>query len=181
MGNEVLVLNQNYEPLNVTNAKRAIILMCLGKAIQVERDSRIFHSERLTLHLPSVIRLSRYVRRPVPELKLSRRSILARDDYVCQYCGERRRELTVDHVVPRHHRGPHTWQNLVCCCMKCNNQKGNRTPQEAGMKLLRPPRMPRFTPYISLSRFTAALKNEHWLPYLEPFAGGLDVPGLAGG
>jgi 5-methylcytosine-specific restriction endonuclease McrA len=175
MADEVLVLNENYEPLNVTNAKRAIALLYLGKAVEVERDSRVFHSERLTVHLPSVIRLARFVKRPLPQLKLSRRSILARDDYICQYCGEPRRDLTVDHVIPRHRHGPHTWENLVCCCMRCNNKKGNRTPQEAGMRLRRPPRRPRFVPYISLSRFTAALRKEAWLPYLEPFAGGLDM------
>ena len=175
MSTEVLVLNQNFEPLNVTNAHRAICLLVLGKAVAVEQDSRVFHSERITLELPSVIRLAYFVRRPLPELKLSRRSILARDDYVCQYCGERKRVLTVDHVVPRHKGGRHTWENLVCCCMDCNNRKGSRTPEQAGMKLLQRPTRPRVTPYISFARFAAALKNETWYPYLAPFAKGLEV------
>ncbi len=175
MATEVLVLNQNFEPLNVTNAQRAICLMVLGKAVAVERDSQVYRSERLVLELPSVIRLAYYVKRPVPRLKLSRRSILARDDYTCQYCGERKRALTVDHVIPRYKGGQHTWTNLVCCCMACNNKKGNRTPEQAGMKLLRPPVRPRITPYISFARFTAALKNQTWYPYLAPFAKGLDL------
>ena len=181
MPEEVLVLNHNYEPLNVTNARRAVTLLYLGKAVTVERDSREFHAERVVMDLPSVIRLAEFVKRPLPQLKLSRRSILARDDYACQYCGETRRMLTVDHVIPRHRDGQHTWENLVCCCMACNNKKGNRSPQESGMKLRRPPRRPGFVPYISLSRFAAALKNDRWYPYLEPFAKGLELPVLGHG
>jgi 5-methylcytosine-specific restriction endonuclease McrA len=176
MDGQVLVLNQNYEPLNITNARRAITLVYLGKAYMVERDSRVYHSARVTIDLPSVVRLAYYVRRPLPELKLSRRSIFARDSHTCQYCGAQGRPLTVDHVIPRHRGGDTDWKNLVCACTRCNNKKANRTPGEAGMSLIRQPRRPKYTPYISFSKFVAACQNEQWQPYLAPFAPGLSLP-----
>jgi 5-methylcytosine-specific restriction endonuclease McrA len=175
MDDQVLVLNQNYEPLNVTNARRAISLIYLGKAVVVERDSRTFHSQMLTIEVPSVVRLAYYVKRPLPELKLSRRSVLARDGHRCQYCGTRGKGVTIDHVVPRNRGGKTDWSNLVCACIKCNNKKGNRTPAEADMTLIRKPRRPKYTPYISYSKFVAACQQEKWSQYLMPFATGVDL------
>ncbi len=179
MDGQVLVLNQNYEPLNITNARRAITLIYLGKAHVVERDSRVYRSARVSIELPSVVRLAYYVKRPMPQLKLSRRSIFARDNHACQYCGAQSRALTVDHVIPRHRGGQTDWKNLVCACTRCNNKKANRTPREAGMALIRQPRRPRYTPYISFSKFVAACQRDQWQPYLAPFAQGLDLPQLA--
>ena len=113
----VLVLNASYEPINVCAA-------------------------RLAIRVPSVIRLLEYRRIPHQTRALSRKNILLRDRNTCQYCGEvlPSSELTLDHVVPRSRGGASTWENLVACCFACNNKKGDRTPQEAGMVLARQPR-----------------------------------------
>jgi 5-methylcytosine-specific restriction endonuclease McrA len=175
MNDQVLVLNQNYEPLNVTNARRAVTLLYLGKAVVVEKDSKVFRSPTVSFELPTVVRLAYYVKRPTPQLKLTRRSIIARDAHRCQYCGKHAKEVTIDHVIPRDRAGKTDWKNLVCACIKCNNKKGNRTPQEAGMALTRKPTRPRYVPYISFSKFVAAFKHERWIDYLAPFAQGLDI------
>jgi len=171
----VLVLNDNYQPLNVTSVRRGIGLLCLGRAHTVEADSKLFRSERLTIEMPTVLRLNRHVRRPTPVLRVSRKSIFARDHHTCQYCGRRRVPLTLDHVVPRERGGGTNWSNLVCCCTKCNNKKGNRTPEEAGMDLMRRPFRPKFIPYISYTKFLSAASNPTWRPYLAPYA---DLPPL---
>jgi len=170
MDGRVLVLNQNYEPLNVCSWQRAISLVCLGKAIPVEYDSRTIHSPTTHMRLPSVVRLSALVRRPLPELKISRRAILTRDKHTCQYCGKQTRTLTLDHIIPREHGGKDTWENLVACCVRCNNLKGNKTPTEAGMTLRKHAARPRFIPYLSFATFAVAINDEIWRDYLEPFA-----------
>lgn len=167
---EVLVLNQNYEPLNVCSWRRAVALLYLGKAIVLEDDSRVLHAATSEVRLPSVVRLAEQIRRPLPEIKLSRQSLMARDEYTCQYCGRQSRHLTVDHVIPRRLGGRHAWENVVACCMECNNRKGDRTPREAGLTLLRVPQRPRFIPYLSFATFRQALGNQTWRSYLEPFA-----------
>lgn len=176
MNDQVLVLNQNYEPLNITNIKRAISLVFLGKAQVLETDSKVIRSERITIDMPTVVQLAYYVKRPLPELHLCRRSILARDNYTCQYCGKTSRTLTIDHVIPRNKGGRTTWENLVCSCLRCNNKKGDRTPREAGLTLRRRPERPHYIPYIPFSRFLAACENDQWWPYLSPFAQDLDIP-----
>jgi 5-methylcytosine-specific restriction endonuclease McrA len=169
---EVLVLNYNYQPLNITSARRAIVMLCSGKAHALEVDSRTFHSERMQIRMPTVVRLEYYVRRPVPLLRANRKSIFARDRYTCQYCGTASGALTLDHVVPRERGGSSEWENLVCCCTKCNNLKGNRSPEEAGLKLRKFPRRPKYIPYINYTRFLHAVRNAAWLPYLEPYGDG---------
>ncbi len=124
---------------------------------------------------PSVVKLKHHVRRPVPELRLSRRGVFARDNHECQYCGHSGRDLTIDHVVPRRLGGPSTWENLVTCCRRCNARKGDKTLAQAGMRLRREPRRPRYVPYISLSKYIAGRRNEIWRNYLPVF------PGLADG
>ncbi|HUU54179.1 MAG TPA: HNH endonuclease [Armatimonadota bacterium] len=168
--NGVLVLNDNYQPLNVTNARRAIGLLCVGKAHVIESDSHVFHAERLAIELPTVVRLNHHVRRPMPILRVSRKSIFARDHHTCQYCGTHNAPLTIDHVVPKERGGGDDWINLVCCCTKCNNKKGNRMPEEAGMRIRRAPFRPKFLPYISYTKFLAAAANPAWRPYLAPYA-----------
>lgn len=170
MKGQVLVLNLNYEPLSVCSWQRAISLLYLGKAVVLEHDGDDLHTPTRTLLRPTVVRLSYLIRRPLPELKLSRRAVLARDHNTCQYCGHTARELTIDHIVPRERGGPSSWDNLVACCLRCNNKKANRTPREANMELMTKPRRPRFIPYLSLATFTAAASNPHWVEYLEPFA-----------
>jgi len=171
----VLVLNDNYQPLNVTNVRRALGMLWLGKAHTIERDSKVFHAERLAIDMPTVVRLNHHVRRPTPVLHISRKSVFARDHYRCQYCGAHNVSLTIDHVVPRERGGGTDWTNLVCCCTPCNNRKGNRTPEEAGMRLPRRPFRPKFIPYISYTKFLAAAANPAWRPYLAPYA---DLPSL---
>lgn len=143
----VLVLNQNYEPLNVCNARRAIVLVLRGKAEVVETARDVWHSATRVIRLPSVIRLVKYIRRPRPKVRLSRKEVFNRDQWTCQYCGNAGRDLTLDHVVPRHRGGPHTWENLVSACKPCNHRKAGRTPQEANMRLLREPEAPRVSLY----------------------------------
>lgn len=175
MNGQVLVLNRNYEPLNITNMRRAVTLLHLGKAEVVEAADHALHSCQSELAAPSVVRLSYYVRRPYPELRVSRKGIFARDGHCCQYCGTSEAPLTIDHVVPLSRGGTHDWTNLVACCVACNNQKGNRTPEEAGMALLQKPYRPRVTPYLSFPKFVAAVRNHRWEVYLRPWAHELAV------
>jgi 5-methylcytosine-specific restriction endonuclease McrA len=171
----VLILNDNYQPLNVTNARRALGMLWLGKAHAVEADSHVFHSEHVAVRMPTVLRLNHHVRRPTPVLRISRKGVFARDAHTCQYCGARHVPLTLDHVIPRERGGATDWANLVCCCTKCNNMKGNQTPERSGMRLLRKPFRPKFIPYISYTKFLAAAENPVWRPYLAPYA---DLPSL---
>lgn len=146
-GTLALVLNQNYEPLNVCNVRRALVLVLRGKAEVVETARGAIRTANRHFALPSVIRMVYYVRRPRPRLRLSRREIFARDGWACGYCGRAARELTLDHVIPRHRGGAHTWENLVSACKPCNHRKAGRTPREARMSLRTPPREPRVSIY----------------------------------
>jgi 5-methylcytosine-specific restriction endonuclease McrA len=144
----VLVLNENYEPLHICTARRAVVLVDRGKAEVLEHDDGLsLRSSRSAYPVPSVIRLVYMIRRPRPHRKLTRKEIFARDRYTCQYCGAEARDLTIDHVTPRIRGGRHTWDNLVSACRPCNHRKGGRTPEEARMRLARPPEAPRSTPY----------------------------------
>jgi len=138
----VLVLNASYEPINVCAARRALVLVLKGIATAEEHSPFAVHSSRANTRLPSVIRLLEYRRIPQQSRALSRKNILMRNRYTCQYCLKcpPSIDLTLDHVVPRSRHGESTWENLVACCHQCNNRKGNRTPEEAGLKLQRPPR-----------------------------------------
>jgi 5-methylcytosine-specific restriction endonuclease McrA len=138
----VLVLNASYEPINVCAARRAIVLVLKGVAMAEEENGHFLHSARVAFRIPSVIRLLEYRRIPHQSRALSRKNILLRDRNSCQYCGVvlAAGELTLDHVVPRSRGGTSTWENLVACCHPCNRRKGNQTPVESGMKLVREPR-----------------------------------------
>lgn len=170
----VLVLNGNFEPLNICSVARGMTLIFLGKAEVLRYSDARVRSAEDSFAIPSVLRLHEVVRRPVPELKISRKSVLARDSYTCVYCGSRE-TLTIDHVFPRHRGGENTWENVVCSCLRCNNKKGNRTPQECGMRLPHPPRKPRYIPYISFPRFVSAVKRPEWREFLVGFGKGLDL------
>jgi 5-methylcytosine-specific restriction endonuclease McrA len=163
----VLVLNASYEPINVCAARRAIVLVLKGVAATEERAAHHVSSERHCIPLPSVIRLLEYRRIPHQSRSLSRKNIMLRDRYSCQYCGSTlpAGELTMDHVVPRSRGGGSSWENLVACCIPCNNLKGNRTPGEAGMRLARPPRP--FTLHTSRHLMRLLGKSDHqWRKYL---------------
>lgn len=163
----VLVLNASFEPINVCAARRAIVLVLKGVASAEEHTPVYIHSARQAVKLPSVIRLLEYRRIPHQSRPLSRKNILLRDRFTCQYCGRTlpSSELTLDHVIPRSRAGETSWENLVTSCNPCNNRKGNRTPEEAGMPL---PRMPRpFTLHTSrhLMRMLAKADSQ-WRKYL---------------
>ena len=100
--------------------------------------------------IPSVVRLLYMVKRPVFTRRLSRREVFWRDHFTCQYCGKQTRDLTLDHVIPRVRKGPHTWDNVVAACVPCNHRKADRTLAESGMKLLREPMPPKANPYHHL-------------------------------
>jgi len=165
MNQPVLVLNGNYEPINVCNTKRAMGLILMGKAKVLENGRGFIHTVFRTYERPSVIRLVYVVRRPRPRVRLCKREILRRDEYRCQYCGRRTGQLTVDHVVPRYRGGQHSWENLVAACPQCNRRKGKRTLAEARMELLRQPCEPRPTAQYIFGRHQAG--NGVWARYLE--------------
>ena len=127
MDGVVLVLNQNYEPLNVCNLPRAFRLLFGERAEVIEYDHQVIRTPRTEYRAPSVIRLQHLIRRPRPRVKLSRREVFVRDHHTCQYCGRQSHDLTLDHVVPRHRGGGHTWDNLVTACKPCNHRKGGKT------------------------------------------------------
>jgi 5-methylcytosine-specific restriction endonuclease McrA len=143
----VLVLNATYEPLSVVPMPRAIHLLLSEKAEVIESDGLVIHSQSMSFSAPVVIRLQYYVHIPhnLP-MPLSRRAILLRDSFTCQYCGTQpgREHLTIDHILPRSRGGRTDWENTVAACGACNRKKGNRTPEEAHMPLLRQPVRPRF-------------------------------------
>jgi 5-methylcytosine-specific restriction endonuclease McrA len=163
----VLVLNASYEPINICAARRALVLVLKGIASAEEVTATSVHSTRRTIKVPSVIRLLEYRRIPHQTRALSRKNILMRDRYTCQYCLKilPTGELTLDHVVPRARAGESAWENLVACCHTCNNRKGSRTPEEAGMKLVRQPK-----PFsLHTSRHLMRLlgkSDEQWRKYL---------------
>lgn len=159
---KVLVLNASYEPLNICNWRRAVVLMLKGKADGLEYNGRVVYGE---LHQPTVIRLKHFVRVPYRDVALTRRNILHRDSYACQYCGRHRHELTVDHIVPRSRGGLDTWENVITSCIACNVRKGDRTPHEAGMRLLSQPRRPPPHLFFEASKH-AHSDHESWRRYL---------------
>ena len=163
----VLVLNATYEPVNVCAARRAIILVLNGVALAEEETNGIVHAARMAMRIPSVIRLLEYRRIPHQARALSRKNILLRDRNTCQFCGQAlpSAELTLDHVVPRSQGGKSAWENLVACCPPCNNDKGDRTPDQAAMKLLRTPRPFNLHTSRHLMRLMAH-GNGQWRKYL---------------
>ena len=166
----VLVLNQNYEPLNVCNARRAWVLIDRGKAEVLEHNAAFMRSPTLRFRLPSVIRMVYLIRRPRPKMRLTRKEIFNRDHYICQYCGKRSHDLTLDHVMPRQKGGPHVWENLVSACKACNHRKAGRLPHEARMRLLRQPARPPGTAYYMFYDYLE--RQQEW----QKFIPGWEVP-----
>lgn len=161
---KVLILNQSYEPISVCSTKKALLLLFLMKAeIVEERGNHAVRTVRDRYPFPSVIRLSAYLRVPFRKIELSRKNILRRDGYRCQYCGTTTSPLTVDHVIPRSRGGADSWENLTCACVKCNNKKGNRTPDEARMRLLSVPKKPH---HVLFLKHYLGKVDEAWRPYL---------------
>lgn len=187
----VLVLNRLWQAVNVIGAKRAFALLARGHAHVVhhyQEDFRIFsmmdwidfsqhnppiaelelvRTPNRTIRLPRVILLTFFDKLPCKELKLTRNNVFERDKNQCQYCSKvfPREELNLDHVIPRHHGGKTTWENIVCSCIKCNSRKANRLPHEAGMRLIRKPGKPKWRPVISLVLGTQ--HREMWKDFLD--------------
>lgn len=164
MEDPVLLLNANFEPLNVCTTRRAIGMVLQGKAELLLNGRGYIRTVREAYPRPSVIRLGYMVRRPRPRVRLSKREIFRRDGHACQYCGSRSSRLTLDHVVPRHRGGRHDWENLVTACPSCNLRKGGRTLQAAQMRLLRQPVEPR--PSAEYLYGTHLPDNQEWRQFL---------------
>src|SRR3954465_10362609 len=178
----VLVLNRNYQPVHVTNVKRAFSLLYMGIARAIDDQYRLYDFESwaaLSAHehehistveklirVPRVLVLLAYEYLPKGRVRFSRLNIYARDNDTCQYCGRQlpRPDLNLDHVVPRSQGGKTSWENVVCSCVGCNLRKGGRTPDQAVMKLLTKPVRPRWTPFFrgAVHRVT----YREWLPFL---------------
>lgn len=189
----VLILNRNYMAIRVTNAKRAFSLLYrdLAEVVHVEDGQYLSYdfagwrevsalkqrfepdqhdwvrTIRFSLAVPRIIRLTLYDRLPAKGVRLNRRNIFARDENHCQYCGQRfaTSELSLDHVVPRSQNGKTTWENIVCCCLKCNVKKGGRTPEQAGLTLITKPVKPRRSPVLSIQ--LSKTRYRSWKQFLD--------------
>jgi 5-methylcytosine-specific restriction endonuclease McrA len=180
----VLVLNRVYQPVHVTSVRRALCLLYQGVAKAIDEQFQLFDFESWSelsaaasqdvirtvsrrIRIPRVIVLVAYEHLPKARVRFSRFNIYARDDSTCQYCGRRlpRSELNLDHVVPRSRGGSTAWENVVCSCVACNLRKGGRSPEEAGMRLLRAPARPRWTPVFRSAARRAFYRE--WMPFLS--------------
>lgn len=166
MRDSVLVLNQNYEPLNICSVRRALVLVLGGKAELLEAARGRIASASRAFPFPSVIRLIHLIKRPRPRVKLTRKEIFIRDGYTCQYCGVRTSNLTIDHVIPRSRGGLHTWDNVVAACQPCNHRKGGKSVAEARMALLHQPHEPRAGRYYTVERRLDGSHHEAWSKFL---------------
>jgi 5-methylcytosine-specific restriction endonuclease McrA len=167
----VLVLNQNYEPINVCTIRRAVVLVICEKAEIIEAYGAPLYTTTYTFEAPSIIRLHQLIKRPRPRVKLTRREVFVRDRYTCQYCGAVHNDLTLDHVIPRSKGGAHTWENLVTACRSCNHRKGGKLVNEARMKLMQTPFEPRAGAYYAIERRLQTSAVDSWLKFLP----GLDA------
>jgi 5-methylcytosine-specific restriction endonuclease McrA len=180
----VLVLNRYFQPVHVTTVRRALCLLYMGAARALDRQYRQFDFQSWAalsaelgddtidtpsrrIRVPRILVLQAYDRVPIGRIRFSRHNIFARDDHTCQYCSRRlpRRDLNLDHVVPRSRGGKTNWENVVTSCIECNFRKGGRTPEEAGMRLKRPPRQPRWSELVHPPRLAARYRE--WLPFLN--------------
>ena len=162
----VLVLNQSYEPLNICRVRRAVVLIDQNKAEMLENGSGFIHSASRDFPVPSVIRMAYMIKRPYRiGRKLTRLEVFKRDRYTCQYCGVRTQHLTLDHIIPRYRDGQHTWENVISACVRCNQRKAGKTPQEAGMKLIQKPSQPRDGGSLFIIPYYQNVRSE-WQKYL---------------
>ena len=193
LGCQVLVLNKHYMAVRIVNVKRALSLLVRDLAEVIEYDDGQYanydfdswldvsdfkkefephahdwiHTVRISVAVPRIVRLLFYDRLPKSEVTLNRRNIYARDDNRCQYCGKRfaPSDLSLDHILPRSRGGGSSWENLVCCCLKCNVRKGSRTLQESHMKLIKKPVKPKRSPAISLNLSDGRYRS--WKQFLD--------------
>lgn len=163
MKDKVLILNQDFSAIAVCSVHKAFLLVYLDKAEMVTKsETEQLRSITKVYPVPSVIRLQRYVHVPYHGIALSRHNIMRRDNYTCQYCGTVK-NLTLDHLLPRSRGGGSNWLNLVTACSRCNTRKGDRTPEEAGLKLLHKPIKPSLQFFLKMH---LNLYNHDWGTYL---------------
>jgi len=163
LNRQVLVLNQNYAPLQICNVKHAIVMLYLNRVEMVESDGVMIHTVDDSFPLPTVVRVKRYIDYRGYEIVLSRKNIMRRDEFRCQYCGKHDSQLTLDHVQPKRYGGKDTWENLVTACIRCNNVKGDRTPEQAEMPLLRKPKKPHYVQFLK-QHIDEPIQS--WKPYI---------------
>ncbi|MFQ5767337.1 MAG: HNH endonuclease [Acidobacteriota bacterium] len=184
LNSSALVLNRLYQPLQITSVRRAICLLYKGLVKVVDADFSTYDFEnwsdlpvgprddRVTtpshaIRVPRVVLLVHYDRLPRYDVRFTRKNIFYRDRNRCQYCAVRfrSRDLNLDHVIPLSRGGRSTWENVVCACLRCNMLKGNRLPQEAGMKLFRQPTRPRWHPLARIR--LSSRRYEIWRNFLD--------------
>jgi len=165
---KTLVLNISYEPVRVIPWQRGIKMICLDKADLIEGYESRARSQHSSMPIPAVVRLGKY-HKYREQISLQRSYVYARDGLKCQYCGEQfsAQDLTYDHVIPKSRGGRTVWQNIVTSCAPCNHKKGDRTPKEAEMKLLRKPIRPRWMPLIIVKAAQAGKVPEQWTQYIN--------------
>lgn len=156
-----LVLNVSYEALCVVSSRRALGLVMANKAVSLHEGMEFFHSQHMKFHAPSVVRLNYFVRVPFPtRVALNKRSVFARDNFTCQYCGAVAENI--DHVIPKSRGGQHCWENVVASCKLCNSRKGDRLLSETSFVLRRMPMAPKGRAWIYL----LGVVNDEWVPYV---------------
>jgi 5-methylcytosine-specific restriction endonuclease McrA len=161
----VLILNVNFEPLHVCNTKRALSLVFSGKAEIILNGRGMIRTSAASFEIPSVIKLGYMVKRPRLQVNLTKREILRRDNFTCQYCGKRSNTLTVDHVIPRRLGGQHIWTNVVAACPPCNRRKGGKSPEIAEMLLSRDPFEPSPSAYYRFGRHL--ITHQEWEQFIQ--------------
>lgn len=169
-GTCTLVLNATYEPIQIVSWQRAMRMLFQEKVEVVAEYDREIRSISVKIRLPSVLRLLHYVhlRRNHHQVKFTRSNIYARDKHQCQYCGRRcpPSELTYDHVIPVARGGRKTWENIVTCCRECNRRKGDHAPEEAGLRLLKPPKAPSGFPHKMHFLLSRSKPPDSWKSYI---------------
>ncbi len=172
MNKKVLVLNQDYSPFTLCTIQRAFILVFMKKVdLVVDYEDMRLHTVTTDYQAPAVIRLHRYISIPYRGVNLTRQNIFKRDGHLCQYCGTKK-DLTIDHVIPKAKGGKTVWKNIVTACRRCNSLKGDYKPSERGLTLQRPPFKPS---YISFIRDFSGMVCKEW----EPFLGTADPSRIA--
>ena len=160
---KVLVLNADYSPLNVTTLHRGFNLVFTGKAEIVKSSDNLIVTDKKSYERPVIIRLLNYVRYVYRRLRVNRHKIYKRDGHKCVYCGNSK-QLTIDHLIPKSKGGKNTWENLVTCCSKCNVKKGDKTIEQAGLRLLKKP----YEPDIFIEAMNTTLEKV-WNEYKNSF------------
>jgi len=159
-----LVLDMGYQPINAVSHRKALRYVIKGKVDVLETYDQAVHPE---WEMPAVVRLTHWIKPHKHRVRFSRQNVLARDRWRCQYCGDRflTHQLTFDHVVPRSRGGQTVWENIVMACQVCNSHKGNRTPAEAGMRLLKKPKRPTWLPNFNLTLQQLREIPDQWREY----------------